>query len=704
MEWQAWTVLFTLLAALSLLFLEKFAPDQVMLGALVLLWNLDIVPTNAALKGFGNEGLITVGALFIVVCGVEKSKLIGWLMRRVLGRKTGENMARARMCGACFVLSAVFNNTPIVSMLIPIIRDWARERGLAPSKFLIPLSYATIMGGLLTMIGTSTNLLINGLLSQSGYKKFDLLAPLTVALPVGAVGLAYLLLVGHRFLPENKGGLFREVREHGEDLVTAVELTEKSRFLGGKAFDIMKHLNLPPESLLKIRRSTKPMPSSFAFDLSPECKDKDVVGLDAEVADEGAAENTDEQQADGKKIEGQPSSLVFDNKATVNFPQDMGVVEIYPVRPNEIVETGDILLLSLPRDRLVDLTTQPHPGLRIFSMHALDALGPGSEFIELVLGLNSPLLGRDVKDGAHYVEQIYGAGLIAFRRRDGTSVEQQVEAGEASVNAASSEAASTPRSLEEGGPSRNGAEALALRLQMVPDTFHPGDVLLVLAPTSISLPNADFLLITRVAEMPSPTRAIDLVPALLFLIGLVLAAANIVPMSNVAVTLSIIYVLGGWVPSSEVSRVVDMRLLILIGASLGISEAMQKSGLASALAGVVLRSELPQWGMLSILFITTCLVTEVVTNNAAAALGVPLAISIAEEMKLVSPHPLVMVVLLAASTSYASPIGYQTNLMVMGPGGYSFRDFIKIGILMDLIWMVGVCSLTPLIWPLEVRA
>jgi len=232
-------------------------------------------------------------------------------------------------------------------------------------------------------------------------------------------------------------------------------------------------------------------------------------------------------------------------------------------------------------------------------------------------------------------------------------------------------------------------------------TFVAGDVMLVLTPLGQSFPPNDFLLVTRIATLPSVHRLLDLIPPILFVMGLSLTIAGIMPMVQVSVTLACLFVLGGWVPATEIRGIVDWQLLILIGSALGLAEGMKTSGLARILAQGVLQSPLPSAMAPSMLFLVIMVVTELVTNNAAAALGVPLAISMSEEMGLKSPKPLVMVVMMAASTSYASPIGYATNLMVKGPGGYSFLDFLRIGSLMDLLWLSGVSLLLPAIWPME---
>jgi len=232
-------------------------------------------------------------------------------------------------------------------------------------------------------------------------------------------------------------------------------------------------------------------------------------------------------------------------------------------------------------------------------------------------------------------------------------------------------------------------------------TFVAGDVLLVLSPLDQNFPKSDFLLVSRIAALPSPPKLLDLIPPILFLAGLLLTIFDVIPMVQVAVTLACLFVLGGWVRAADIRSIIDWQLLILIGSALGLAQGMTSSGLANGLAQGVLQSGLPRALAPAMLFLVIMVVTELVTNNAAAALGVPLAISMAKEMGMKSPKPLVMVVMLAASTSYASPIGYATNLMVKGPGGYSFLDFLRIGLIMDLIWLLGVSLLLPFIWPME---
>lgn len=194
---------------------------------LVLVWNVGMVDTTEALSGFSNAGMLAVGALFVVIKGVEKSQLADKAARRVFGLKTSLPLGLARLMILCFVLSAFLNNTPVVALLIPITRDWARARGFSPSIFLIPLSYACIMGGLITVIGTSTNLVVQGLVleeakSDPSIEAIGFFDPAYIGVPLGAVGILYLVFFAPRLLP-SRGGLFRYVRDRAKELLTEVQ-------------------------------------------------------------------------------------------------------------------------------------------------------------------------------------------------------------------------------------------------------------------------------------------------------------------------------------------------------------------------------------------------------------------------------------------------------------------------------------------------
>lgn len=698
MAWEAWLVLVVVLVALLCMVLEMRPPEHIMLGALVLFWNAGIVSADEVLHSYGNSGVFTIGALFVVVQAVDRSKVVARLVRKLLGRRSGERAARARLCVACFCLSAFVSNTPLVALFLPLVREWARNRGFAASKFLMPLSYATILGGLLTTIGTSTNLLVNGFMEQQGLEPFSFFEPGYVALPVGLASLTYLVLVGHRFLPDHRGGFFRELREHGDNLVTALELTPESKLIGRGVFEVLQKCGLPQDCLLKIRRQRPPpWPRRVSFHGNGTAVREREAGsaggaavpavssvLEQEAA--AAAPATPAAAGDIGSFRRRVFSLHPAADISPGVDREAGLTEIFPVPDHETAQVGDRLVLSISREALINLVSSHRQDLLVSNVPALQIAGPSSEFVELVLGFMSPVVGQPICQGARLFETMYRAGLIAVRRR-GVAPKG---AARMPVPTRSTSMSSSPRPDEATADSARAGPV-----------FAAGDTVLVLAPVGVEFSRSHFLLVTRVAELPPTPKLWDYLPLPMFLGGLLLVALGVVPMVQVAVTLCALFVLCGWVEASEVRAVVDWQLLILIGASLGVSQAVQRSGLSLAMAQLIKAAGFSPRGALAVLFLTTMLMTEVITNNAAAALSLPLAIDLAKELNLSSPRPLAMAVMIAASTSFACPIGYTTNLMVLGPGGYSFGDFFRAGIAIDLISLVGVSLIVPLIWPLE---
>eukprot|EP00913_Durusdinium_trenchii_P022506 g21142.t2 len=595
---EAWVVLGLILGSLVLLFLELGSPEQVLMGTLSILWNLGI----EALDGFSNSGLVSIGALFIVMHAVDKSRVVDYAARRILGAHLGDRNVLFRVCFAVFVLSGFCNNTPLVVLFMPIVRDWARTNQRAPSTFLIPLSYAAIMGGMLTTIGTSTNLLVNGLLEKQGYKPFGFFEPGILALPMGIISFILIILLGPMVLPDNKGGLFREVREHGDNLVTALDITEDSAWTGRSTNELLLSLGLPTSSLLKIRR---PMPGSKHGPLHL------TVGSELrEIIRQPNSPRSEEME--------QSFNIRFLNlDIEASCEEDPDIQEIQPVHC------------------VVEIISKQERGIRVRSLHASQAVSEKSEFVELVLSSNNPMLGQPICNASKMVSEAYNAGLIAVRSRYwGTAFATE----------------------EKGGES----------------PFHQN----LTFPHGAGMTVSTTWLRTRLGGMPRRASWYDLVPLFLFMPALVLTSLDIISMVQISVTLSTLFVLGGWIKATDIRTIVDWQLLILIGLAAGVSQAILSSGL-------------PNWLTPSLLYLIVMVTTEMVTNNAAAALGVPLAIDLSEKMGLASPHPLVMVVMLAASTSFASPIGYATNLIVMGPGGYSFLDFLRLGGFLDIVWLIG---------------
>lgn len=891
MEWEGWAVLVVMLISLVLLYSEFRPPDVVLLGALAVVWNLGIVDTKDAIAGFSNSSLITVGALFIVVEGVDKAKLVDKVARKCLG-KTSERMALLRLCSLGLAFSGFFNNTPLVALLMPILRDWARSRNFAPSKFLIPLSYSTIGGGLMTIIGTSTNLVVIGMMANSGEEEsFGFFDPAKVGGPVSLLALVYLLTLGRRLLPDNRGGMFREVAEHTAEMLTELHFTSEFPLIGNSVWDSLDYLGIPQDSLKKVfrvqqesrenraARARKLTLEKVAFgsqqcsrqhasdELHKEAECRVIVSLDddapavlpkalngfsrqvtpdissrpvvfskqlspaSDVTERAnvALESADmpsvspsstrsrglEDSSRTKRIRssyrfrtqkcwgGMKTSEVLKSgsgKAVVESSNGAhkedpttqvplgfhgcspesdairqvsygsstipdAIVEIVPVPQQQyehlVLQGGDTLVLNIPiveclkllqspeiSQRLNDLfrkespplkvlneTPSPeapleaassmHNSLRIGHVNFLDLPGWKDEFVELVLAASNPFVGREFgRESRQKFEDYYQVAVIALRQhgeRMSMAVSPTYDFSTPRDDSPSCGISSkqkddcitsptTPHSRASNlayGVSKAAIDVLGI--QQRSKRLKPGDTLLVLAGSGDFAMDRlqtgrDFLTVTRVGhEREGGAHLLDYVPLVLFLAALALVALQVIPMVQASIALAMIFVFGGWVEAKRIRECVDWNLMILIGSALGLSAAVKESGLSAAVASIVKSANLGPWGSVYLLYFFTMLITELVTNNAAAALGYPLAVDLTREMGLKSVKPLVMTVMLAASTSYASPIGYATNLMVLGPGGYSFKDFFKVGLPMDIIYWIGCSTFLPVIWPLEMK-
>jgi len=435
---------------------------------------------------------------------------------------------------------------------------------------------------------------------------------------------------------------------------------------------------------------------------------------------------------------------------------DPDMREIFPVPEGEVVLAGDVLLLSLPRDACVDLVDSPRfaqllhgsggtsgqvgagaaprqVGLRMCDLDLLEVPGRQGEFVELVVSHSNPFVGADFSgEGRHAFEEYYQVAVLAVRQSTWAAVGEAASRRDLLLSYANKDStalANPEESADEDDHdvkhiNTEGSEVTASRagaectddgmLQEMGERevqrLRPGDAVLVLARATGAgggerFPVRDFLAKTTVAQEPEFAPPVtDYAPLGLFIIGIVLVASQQVSMVQVSMGLAAIYLLCGWVTTKELRECVDWNMLVLIGSALGLARAVQNSGLSGAVASCVKGAKMGPRGTVFVLYLFTMAITELVTNNAAAALAFPLAADITSEMGLTSVKPLAMTVMIATSTCYVNPIGTAPNLMVMGPGGYTFMDFVKVGFLMDIICWVNAGIFIPIVWPMEVGA
>ncbi|UCG15611.1 MAG: SLC13 family permease [Phycisphaerales bacterium] len=591
-------MLSVLALVIGLLALTRIAPDVVLLGSLTLLmvfpvpgeegWRLGVLTPAEAISGLSNPGPVTVGVLFIVVVGLRETGGVDWLARRVLGRPRSLHGAQLRIVGPVAGLSAFLNNTPVVAMLIPVVDEWAKKLGLSASKLMIPLSYAAILGGMCTLIGTSTNLVVNGLViaetDMPGLGMFDIT---WVGLPCTLVGLAYLMLVGRRLLPDRRSVTSRmeDPREYTMEM-----LVEAGSPLDGQSIDAAGLRHLPGAYLVEINRHGDVLPA-----VGPEQRLK------------------------------AHDRLVF-----------VGIVE-------SIKDLQKIRGLTPATDQVFRLDAPRHRRC----------------LIEAVVSNTCPLVGKTIRDGRF--RTLYHAAVIAVARNNER-----------------------------------------IRAKIGDIVLRPGDTLLLEAHPSFATQqrnSRDFFLVSAV-EDSTPRRHHKAWTATLILAAMVavvtLGWMSMLVASMLAAGLMII---TRCCSTDAARRSVDWSVLIVIAAALGIGRAIDQTGTARVIAETVLgvAGQNP-WVALAAVYIITMMFTELITNNAAVALVFPIAMATADKLG-VNFMPFVIVIMVAGSASFATPLGYQTNLMVYGPGGYRFSDYLKLGIPMNLVMGVTTVTLAPLFWP-----
>ncbi|MBN2563919.1 MAG: SLC13 family permease [Phycisphaerae bacterium] len=597
---DALVTLFVLVALIGLLAFTRIAPDIILLGCLTLLmvlpvpadegWRLGVLDAGEAISGLSNPGPITVGVLFIVVAGLRETGGIDWLAQRALGRPRSLVGALLRITVPTASMSAFLNNTPVVAMLIPAIDDWAKKLRISVSKLMLPLSYASILGGMCTLIGTSTNLVVNGLLvaetDQPGLGMFDIT---WVGLPCMIVGVVYLLLLGPRLLPERRSvtSTMKDPREYTMEM-----LVEPDSPLVGKSIDEAGLRHLPGAYLVEIHRHG------------------DVLAA---------------------------------------------------VGPEQRLKAHDRLVLVGIVESMKDL--QNIRGLVPATDHVFKLDAPRHQrcLVEAVVSNTCPLVGKTIREGRF--RTIYHAAVIAV--------------------------------------ARNGER---IRAKIGDITLRQGDTLLLEAHPSFAMQqrnSRDFFLVSAV-EDSTPRRHHKAWTAALILAAMVtVAALGLVSMLLAAMLAAGLMLITRCCSTEAARRSVDWSVLIVIAAAIGIGRALYETGAAQVIAGTILNAAGSNpWLALAAVYAITTLFTEIITNNAAAALIFPIAMAAAEKLD-VNFLPFVIAIMIAGSASFATPLGYQTNLMVYGPGGYRFSDYLKLGIPMNLLIGLTTVLLAPMIWPFK---
>jgi di/tricarboxylate transporter len=574
------------LGILALLTFTNLAPDAVLIIGVCVLVLVGILSPGEALSGMSNEGMITVAILFVVGAGVQQTGGVDWIAKRLFGRPKTAIAAIMRLTFPTMFFSAFMNNTPLVAMLIPAVSDLSKRERIPASKLMIPLSYAAILGGTCTLIGTSTNLVVQGLWIKEGHAPLGMFDITWVGVPAAIIGGLYVVFAAYFLLPDRRPAISTtdDPREY-----TVEMLVQPGSPLAGKSIENAGLRHLPGLFLAEIERE--------------------------------------------------------------------GVV-IPAVSPQEVLHGGDRLLFVGHVESVVELQKIRGLAPATDEVFKLSAPRPQRCLIEAVVSNTCPFVGQTIRESRF--RNHYNAVVVAVAR-NGERLHQKI--GDIVLN--------------------------------------PGDVLLVEAHPSFAeqqRSSRDFFLVSAVENSSPPHHDKALLATGLLAALVILTALEVVPVLIAAFVVAGLMIVTKCLSVENARKSINWEVLLAIAAAFGLGKALEASGSARNVAdGLLSWAGTNPYLALAIIYFTTVLVTELITNNAAAALMFPFAMATATKLD-VSPFPFVIAIMMAASAGFATPIGYQTNLMVYGPGGYRFSDYVKVGLPLDFLIGIVTIVITPLVF------
>lgn len=595
MNLEALLVLIVIIAAVVLFVTEYFSIDVVALIILVSLVALGIITPEEGVAGFANPATITVAFMFVLSAALMNTGALQ-VITPFLSSVFRKNflMGIVTLSLAIGGISAFINNTPVVAVFIPVAVQIASITQISPSKLLIPVSFASIFGGVCSLIGTSTNIIVSGVALKSGLPEFGMfeMSPLGIVFLI--VGTLYLAFVGIKLLPARAMSNGLKSSSSYRDFLTEIQLLENGAFTGQRIMDssIARELEM---DILEVRRNGQ------KYDLPPG----DMVLLAHDIL-----------------------------KVRCNVEKIKSLKDMVKVKP-ETVKVGD--------EKFND---------------------DGMTLVELVITAQSGFEGKTLRQIDF--RRSYRAVPLAIRHRE---------------------------------------EVLHDHLHDVP--LKSGDVVLAEIKThhlqelkrQENSQESPFIILSAEGLVDFKKKRFFLVLSTIATVVL-LAALNVLNIMIGAIAGSVVLVITKTISMKEVYKAIEWKVIFLLAGALSLGVAMQKSGLAAIIAGTLIDS-LGEWGPIAIvsgLYLTTAVLTEMMSNNATAALLAPIAIATAQSMGL-SATPFLMAVTFAASASFMTPVGYQTNTMVYSAGGYKFTDYFKVGWPLALIFWIIATFLIPLIFP-----
>ncbi|MFN2383212.1 MAG: SLC13 family permease [Gemmatimonadota bacterium] len=585
-------IVFAVIAlALALFISERFPVDQVALALPVVLLLAGLITPAEAVSGFSNEATVTVTAMLVLSLGLVKTGAVAtigrWAVSAPLG---GPRLRLAILCGLVAVLSAFLNNTPVVVVFLPVFLGLAQQFKQPPSLYLMPLSFSAILGGTVTLIGTSTNLVVYGLARDRGFDDLSMFSMTPLGLIYLAVGMTYMLTIGHRLLPRRHGPLELSGKYEVRRFVMELRVLEGSPAAGRSLADL-RWGELYGVSVLGIHRGDRTI-------WAPGPRRRALAG--------------DMLYAQGN--------------------------------------TADLLRLAA-REKLA------HRAVREGS--PLDLGSDSARLVELLVGPRSPLIGQTLRDVRF--QQRYDATVLAIQHHGRTVRDRLAE----------------------------------VRLEA-------GDLLLVHGPggalDGLAADEEGFIPLSEVR--PPGARHQRAGVAVTILVAVVAAAGVGIPILPAALTGVVAMLFTRCVRIEEIRSEVDWMIVFLLAGVIPLGVAMDRTGAAEWIGhgAAELLGPLGPTATVAGFYLLTSFLTAVMSNTATAIVLTPIALETAAATGM-NPYALLVTVMFAASCDFSTPIGYQTNTLIYGPGGYRFSDYLRVGLPLSALLVVTAALLIPVFWP-----
>jgi di/tricarboxylate transporter len=636
MSSQAWITLAILIVMFALLVWNKLPVWIVFMGTLTVMMTLELAPAANLLAGFGNTAVATVGALFVVAAGMYSTGAISLVSAQLIGLPKSLRSAQLKIFPPVAIGSAFLNNTPLVAMMIPVIQDLTRIAGLAGSLLFMPLSFVSLLGGASTLIGTSTNLIIAGLVSQAiasgstvpGLQQISLFTPTPVGAPAAILGIAFLIFFGARLLPKAK----TQAEEGAPKRLYKAEFqVSDESALVGKSIQEAGLAQAQGYKLIALETVSKTGDSNQE-EHAPQKKPAKYKGLFHRISTSLRKSKTEEGAAPARG----------DGIDVTHF-----------------LQTGDILTFVADLEALPGLWTTI--GLRPSIGYGIEKGRYRHRLVEVVVSPSHPAVGRTLGELPVRENPNYNAEIVAVSRDnqppEGALRDFRIQAGDVGI------------------------------LEVEDNFFYE------------NRNQFEFTLIRRLRGYQIQRTSRASIAIVITVAMVLLAAFGVMSMLNAALLAAGAMLLTGCISIRSAWRSIDFSTLLVLGVAIGMEAAITNSGLSAAIGNAL--SALAgdnAYVALTVVFFGAVIMTNLITNAAAASFMFPIALAIAGTLQ-VNFMPFVIILMLGTSYAFINPTGYQTNLMVMEPGGYKFGDFVKVGLPLTVLVGILAIFLAPLIYP-----